>query len=77
MHGDDGLREMSWSRAVLVDRGGISEAALLYPMDRLGRAGALAAVRLLAGHGRTRLAGLWQLHRRLPHLRRTRRTNGS
>ena len=68
VHGDDGLREMSWSRAVMVDRGGAREAALLYPVDRLGREGALAAVRFIAGRGRTRLAGLWQLLRRLPRL---------
>jgi hypothetical protein len=59
---------MSWSRAVMVDRGGAREAALLYPVDKLGREGALAAVRFLAGRGRTRLAGLWQLLRRLPRL---------
>ncbi|NJD11639.1 MAG: aldehyde dehydrogenase family protein [Gemmatimonadetes bacterium] len=71
VHGDDGLREMSWARSVMVDRGGgAREAALLYPVDRLGRAGALAAVRLLAGRGRVRLAGLGQLLRHVPRLLR-------
>jgi len=69
VHGDDGLREMSWPRAIMVDRLGFRDADLLYPLDRLGREGSLAAVRLLAGRGRTRLAGLGGLLRRLPRLR--------
>jgi len=68
VHGDDGLREMSWSRAVMVDRAGLPDVAMLYPMDRLGRDGMLGAVRLFAGRGGMRLAGLWQLLRRLPRL---------
>jgi acyl-CoA reductase-like NAD-dependent aldehyde dehydrogenase len=68
VHGDDGLREMSWSRAVIVDRAGLHEAAF-YPLARLGREGALGAVRLLAGHGALRWQGLRALLRRLPYLR--------
>jgi acyl-CoA reductase-like NAD-dependent aldehyde dehydrogenase len=66
VHGDDGLREMSWSRGVMVDRAGLSEVALLYPLDRLGREGSLGLVRLLAARRwRSRFAGLRQLLSRL------------
>lgn len=69
VHGDDGLREMSWSRAVLVDRAGLHEVAY-YPLSRLGREGALGAVRLLAGRGALRWHGLRALLARVPRFRR-------
>ena len=69
VHGDDGLREMSWSRGVVVDRAGLHEPAF-YPLSRIGRAGALGAVRLLAGRGALRWRGLRALVARLGGLAR-------
>lgn len=57
LHGDDGLREMSWSRAVLADRWGLKDAPL-YRLTRLGIPRTLALVRLLAGRGVVRWQGL-------------------
>lgn len=65
VHGDEGLLEMSWPRAVLVDRWGLSDDRL-YRFTRLGSRRALALVQLIAGRGAVRWRGLRNLGRRTP-----------
>lgn len=60
VHGDEGLREMSRSRGVLLDRAGLRDTAY-YPLDRFSTASAVAAVQLLGGRGRVRLGALRRL----------------
>lgn len=61
-YGDDGLREMSRVRSVLVDRAGVRHEILYYPLRRFGRDRVLALVRLLHGPGlRARIGALRRL----------------
>ena len=63
VYGDEALREMSWPRAVTVDRLGMREFAY-YPRHRFGTARVRGMVQLLSGSGfRTKASGLWQLIR--------------
>lgn len=51
VYGDEGLRELTRARSLLVDRGGLSWEPGRYPLRRFGRERALALVRLLHGAG--------------------------
>jgi succinate-semialdehyde dehydrogenase/glutarate-semialdehyde dehydrogenase len=63
VYGDDALREMSWPRALTVDRAGMREFAY-YPLDRFGTARARGLVQLLSGSGvRSRIGGVLRLVR--------------
>jgi acyl-CoA reductase-like NAD-dependent aldehyde dehydrogenase len=63
VYGDEALREMSWLRAVTVDRFGMREFAY-YPRQGFGTARARAMVQLLSGAGlRNKAAGLLRLVR--------------
>jgi acyl-CoA reductase-like NAD-dependent aldehyde dehydrogenase len=63
VYGDDALREMSWPRAVTIDRVGLREFAY-YPRDRFGTARVQGMVQLLSGRGvRNKTSGLWRLLR--------------
>lgn len=63
VYGDDALREMSWPRAVTVDRAGLREVAY-YPLNRFGTARARGLVQLLSGAGvRNKMGGLLRLIR--------------
>ncbi|MBI4543966.1 MAG: aldehyde dehydrogenase family protein [Gemmatimonadetes bacterium] len=67
VYGDEGLREMSRTRAVLVSRIGWKFELPSYPLRRWGRTRALALVELLHGPGLlSRLRGLRRLVSRAP-----------
>lgn len=60
-YGDEGLRELSWPRAVTIDRAGMSEIAY-YPLSRFGPQRALGLVQLLSAPGiRNKARGLRRL----------------
>lgn len=62
VYGDEGLREMSRARAVLVDRAGLKREFAHYPLRRFGAARVLGLVRMLHGRGLgLRVRGLVQL----------------
>ena len=64
VYGDDALRELSWPRAVTVDRAGMREFAY-YPLRRFGTARARGLVQLLSAPGiRNKTRGLLRLIRR-------------
>lgn len=63
VYGDDALREMSWTRAVTIDRAGMREIAY-YPLKRFGMQRALGLVQLISGFGVTmKLRGLIRIIR--------------
>ena len=51
VYGDDGLREMTRPRALLVDRGGLKWEPGLFPLRRFGQARAVGLIRTLHGRG--------------------------
>ncbi len=65
VHGEEGLREMTQTRAVLIDRAGLTrEPVGGFPFRRFGVGRARALVHLLHGSGATaRARGLWGLLR--------------
>lgn len=64
VYGDEGLRELSRPRAVLVDRGGLAWEPGLFPLRRFGTARALGLIRLLHGRRlRDRVKGLFAVLR--------------
>lgn len=65
VHGEEGLRELTQTRAVLVDRAGVArEPVGGFPFRRFGVRRARALIRLLHGRGITdRLRGLFRLLR--------------
>lgn len=63
VYGDDALREMSWPRAVTVDRAGLREFSY-YPLTRFGSTRALGLVQMISGKGiGMKLRGLTRLVR--------------
>ncbi len=64
VYGDDGLRELSRPRALLVDRAGLRWEPGLFPLRRFGQARALGLIRALHGRGLVdRVRGLIELVR--------------
>lgn len=61
VYGDDGLRELTRSRSLLIDRGRLGWEPGRYPLGRFGRERALGLVRLLHGGRAAKVGALWSV----------------